>query len=241
MTRQKRFRDLALGVPICGFVGVNGAGKTLLAVESALSDMATGRPVYSTVQIRSEWGDSLPVLSLRQLLTLRDCTVLLDEVSVIFSARNTSSLPSEMVAFLQTLRHRQVTVRWTAPNWMRCDVLLRDVTQAVVSVVPMFRRREVGNPWPRSRVVGAGLLDTSTVARDKEPEKRLRTRFVRPHRLAAWGTYDTHADTPILGRHLQTGVCVDCGGTVQRERHSKARHDALGLPWFDESASVVFE
>lgn len=238
---SRRSIDLAAGVPIAGFVGVNGAGKTLLAVESAIADLRSGRPVYSTVQITSEFGESSPVLSLRQLLTLENCTVLLDDVAVIFSARSTSSLPPEMVAFLQTLRHQGVTVRWTAPNWMRCDVLLRDVTQAVVSVSPMLRRHEAGNPWPRPRLVGAGLLDTSTVARDREPEKRLRTRFVIPRRLLAWGAYDTRADTPILGRHLQTGVCVDCGGSVQRERHSKARHEALGLPWFDESQPVVFE
>lgn len=236
--RPPRF-DIADGVPICGFTGVNGAGKTTLAVESALRDMALGRTVYSTVQIHSPWGDSVPISSLRQLLELHDATVLLDEVSVIFSSRSSQSLPPEVVAFLQTLRHRRVTVRWTAPAWMRCDNLLREVTQAVVNVVPLLRRRSTGTPWPSPRVIMAGLLDTSAGKADATPDRVLRRRFLLPSRLNAWGTFDTHADTPLLGRHLQAGRCPDCGGSREIPKHSKARHDELGLPWYEEELHLA--
>lgn len=237
-------KDVAAGVPVCGFTGVNGAGKTTLAVQSALSDMAGGRTVYSTVQIdHPEYGRSEPIVSLRQLLEIEDATVLLDEVSVIFSSRSSQSLPAEVVAMLQTLRHRRLTVRWTAPAWMRCDNLLREVTQGVVNVVPLLRRRAgADTPWPAPRFVMAGLLDTSVGKADAMPEKVLRRRLIVPSRLAAWGTFDTYADTPLLGRHLQGGRCPDCGGAREVPKHSPARHAELGLPWYpDDHPRVVMD
>lgn len=240
--RLPRGSDIVAGVPIAGFVGVNGAGKTTLAVQSALHDMARGRDVYSTLPISSPWGDSKPIVSLRQLLHLRNATVLLDEVSVIFSSRSTQSLPADVVAFLQVLRHKELTLRWTAPAWMRCDNLLREVTQAVVNVVPVrlpFTRRSSVDPWPRPQFVLAGLLDTSTGAADAMPETALRRRFYRPLGLESIGTFDTHADTPLLGRHLQSGRCVDCGGTRTVPAHNRARHVELGLPWYDDETERV--
>jgi hypothetical protein len=227
-------KDLVAGVPIAGFVGVNGAGKTMLAAQSAIHDMALGRDVYSTLPITSPWGDTKPIVSLRQLLHLEDATLLFDEVSVIFSSRSSQSLPAEVVALLQTLRHRRLTVRWTAPAWMRCDNLLREVTQGVVNVMPLLRYNEKANPWPRPRLMLATLLDTSVGKTDAMPEKRLGWRLYRPRALDAFGAYDTHADTPLLGRHLQGGNCVDCGGSQERPKHTEARHAMLGLPWYPE-------
>lgn len=233
MTRPPKF-DITAGVPVVGFIGPNGAGKTTLAVEAVLVELAAGRTVYSTVQVRSEWGDTIPLVSLRQLLELRDCTVLLDEVSVIFSSRTTQSLPPEVVAFLQTLRHKKVKVIWTAPAWMRCDVLLRDVTQGIVRVVPLLKYHQPMNPWPAPRLILMGLLDTSTVGADDDPERVLRRRIVAPGFLRAWGTFDSHADTPIIGRRNVGGRCPDCGGSRDVPKHSKERHESLGLPWFED-------
>jgi len=224
-------KDIAAGVPICGFTGVNGAGKTTLAVSSAIADMAQGRTVYSTVPISSEFGESRPIRSLRELLTLKDATLLFDDVAVIFSSRSSQSLPAEIVALLQTLRHSGLTVRWTAPHWMRCDNLLREVTQGLVNVIPVSRKYD-GTPWPRPRLMMAGLLDTSVGKADATPTKVLRRKFYLPTKLPSWGAFDSHADTPLLGRHLQGGTCVDCGGTLERHKHSEERHRALGVPFY---------
>jgi hypothetical protein len=230
--------DIAAGVPICGFTGINGAGKTLLLVESAIADMISGRPVYSTVPI--EWIDpktgelyqSIPITSLRELLELRDVTIVLDEVSVIFSSRATATLPGEIVTLLQVLRHRGCTLRWSAPAWMRCDNLIREVTQAVVNVHPLAKKHD-GSPWPTPRLVMAGLMDTSHGKTDATPEKVLKRRMVNPRRLRAFGAYDTQADTPILGRRHRGGRCIDCGGTMDVPKHSQALHEHLGLPFYE--------
>lgn len=242
-------RDLFAGVGIVGVTGVNGAGKTTLAVQSAIIRMIDGQTVYSTVAIRyvDDSGrvyESLPLRSIRQLLELSNCTVLLDDVAVIFSARSTQSLPPEVVAFLDTCRHRKVSIIWTAPTWMRCDNLLRGVTQAVGNVIPVRAFSEAnGSPWPRPRLILAGLMDTSDGKIDAAPTKVLRRRVFRQKGLLSFGAYDTYADTPLLGRHLQSGVCVDCGGSQPREKHSAERHAAMGLPWFedDQRAFVVEE
>lgn len=230
MTRERRpLIDVAAGIPICGITGVNGAGKTTLAVESALVAMRAGRTVYSTVQITSPWGDSRPITGLRELLELRDAVLLFDEVATLFSSRSSQSLPPEFDVLLQTLRHKGLSVIWTAPAWMRADNRLREVTQALVSVSPLLRRHD-GTLWPRPRLLMVGTLDTSEGAVDSAPTRVLRRRFVVPSRLAAWGTFDTHADAPTLGRRVG-GKCPDCGGSRPLPKCDASRHSELGLPW----------
>ena len=229
-------RDILAGIPIAGVTGINGAGKTLWAVNHCIQVMKTGRVVYSTVQIKSPWGNSEPIVSLRQLLTLRDCTILLDDVAVIFPASSTS-LPPDVVTLLQTLRHVGCDVVWTAPAWMRCHNLLRDVTQGLLNVVPMMRRHDGDNPWPSPRWVRAGLLDTSSGKTDAEPTRVLRRVVAIPTRLDSWGAYDTRADTPMLGRHLHSSRCLDCHGAMDTPKHSPERHAHLGIPFYEDAAT----
>lgn len=230
--------DIAEGVPVTGFTGVNGAGKTTLAIESAIADMKRGREVYSTVAIASPYGDSHPVLSLRQLVELRGVTVLLDDIAVIFSSNHGGALPGEVVVFLQTLRHRDIKLLWTAPAWMRAHNLVRSVTQGLVNVVPLVRHRVAGTPWPSPYFIAAGLLDTGSGKEDSTPTRVLRRRLYRPSRLLAWGCYDTKADTPLLGHAAHSGRCVDCGGAVTVPKHSQERHAQLGLPWYADDLTA---
>lgn len=233
-----------MGVAICGFTGVNGAGKTLAAVACCIEKMRAGRTVYSTVPIdytdprTGKRYQSQPVQSLRQLLQLRDCTILFDEVAVIFSSRTSQSLPAEIVVLLQTLRHRRIDVIWTAPAWMACDNQLRRVTRGVVNVIPLLNRHDGVDPWGRPRVVMLGLMDTTQGKIDSVPDKVLRRRLMRPKGSRAWGAYDTHADSPLLGAHLVTGNCPDCGGSITRPKHSKALHESMGLPWYESDRDV---
>lgn len=217
------------GCPIVGFTGPNGAGKTLVAVSEAIEDMKRGRRVVSTVQITSEFGESEPLRTFPQLLALEDCTVLLDEVSVIFSSRGSLALPAEVEVWLQTLRHRNVTVRWTAPGWMRADTMLRGVTQVLVSCQPLGKKRSPGQFWPRPLVILAAAMDVYSIPQDATPEKILKRRVYIPQRLGGWGAYDTMADTPRVGQPRTGGHCPDCGGTRAAAKCSTDRHRELGL------------
>jgi len=224
-----RFRSLIEGAPVVGFTGANGAGKTLVAVSEACRVMAQGREVVSTVPIVSPWGNSSPLRSLRQLLDLRDVTVLIDEVSVVFSSRATGSLPPEVETFLQSMRHQGVTLYWTAPAWKRCDVVLRETTQVSVSVTPMMRYTRPGQFWPTPRLIAAGAMDCIGVGTDDAPVKVLRRRMYRPSRLPGWGAYDSEAEVARIGWPRQSGVCVDCGGRTKPVYCDAARHEDLGL------------
>lgn len=240
---RKRLRkvafDVAGGVPVCGITGINGAGKTTIAVNSVLCDLRDGRTVYSTVPVTSRWGDALPVLSLRQLCEVRDVTILLDDVAVIFGSNAAGSLPNEVDVFWQTLRHRRLRVIWTAPAWMRAHNRVRSVTQGLVSVSPLARYSVAGSPWPRPRLIMAGLLDTASGKEDSTPTRILRRRLYVPSRMAAWGAYDTEADTPLLGHASHQGKCTDCGGSITVPKHSAERHAELGLPWYEGDLSAA--
>jgi hypothetical protein len=227
------------GVPVLGVTGLNGVGKTLIGVDRAIADMASGRPVYSTVPIHSPYGDSIPITSLRQLLTLHDCTAFFDEAAAVFSSHGSQSLPSEVEILLQTLRHRNVTVIWTAPSWMRVDKRLRESTQAVITIMPLIKgsRKKL---WSTPRVVMAGMLDCSSGKVDEVPTKVLGRRLFIPRRVRAWGTYDTLADTPMIGGHRQGGPCPDCGGTRTSEKCSEERHGKLGLPWYADDLGELW-
>ncbi len=224
--------DPARGVPIAGFTGPNGAGKTALAVQSALSDMQRGRPVYSTVPIESAFGVSRPIPSLSALLDVEPgSTVLLDEVSSIFSSRTGSTLPPEFDTFIGTARHSKIALRWTSPAWMRAENRLREVTQGLVAVTPFLRRPDPeGSLWPRTVLAQVAVLDCVGVKTDADPEVVRRRRFVRLRSLAAWGAYDTHAPVASLINTALFGNCPDCGGSRTRPKCDGTRHHDLGLP-----------
>ncbi|QEO10009.1 hypothetical protein FLP23_08330 [Protaetiibacter larvae] len=226
------------GVPVVGVTGVNGCGKTLLAVSAAVAALRSGRPVFSTVPVldAATGRRSAPITSLGQLLRIRGSLILLDEVTTILPGGNAAPLPSEIRVMLGTLRHAGNTVIWTAPAWMRAHVELREVTQASAALFPMLSRRRADNPWPSPVFVGAALLDTRSGKTDEAPTRVLRRRVYLPRRLIGWGAYDTHADTPLLGRHLTGGRCPDCGGSRDTPKHTAERHAELGLPWYDDDA-----
>lgn len=218
------------GAPIVGFTGANGAGKTLIAVSEAIADMRRGRPVYSTVPITCEFGESIPLVSYSQLLDIRNATVLFDEVAAIFSSRDSMAMPSEVGLWLQALRHIGVTVRWTAPGWSRADVQLRLVTQVLVSVRGIGKKYTPGEFWPRPYAIMAAALDTASTKLDAVPETVLSRRIFIPSRLSGWGAYDTLADTPRLGNPPTGGNCPDCGGKRKPVYCTPELHSQLLLP-----------
>lgn len=232
-----------------GVTGLNGVGKTLIAVGIAIEFMLDGGVVYSTVQIdythpkTRKVYSSKPITSLGQLLNIRGCLVLLDEVATTFPSDNSQSLPQALHLFLQVMRHRHITVIWTGPTWKRAHIKLREATHAQLNVATLIKSLDRDNPWPRPVVIMAGLMDSAGVPVDADPTRVLRRRLYLPKTLASWGAYDTHADTPLIGFNGLTGTCPDCGGSMLRPKHDRARHDALGIPFYDEAhqPAPVFE
>lgn len=223
------------GVPVVGICGVNGAGKTLLVADIVADHLREGRKVYSTVEVITPHGRTIPILSLEQILRISNAVVVLDEVGATFPSGSSLTLPLELSIFLQIMRHRDLYVYWTAPSWASANILLRRATQGVINVSPLLRYTTGDSPWRTPRLILAGLMDCTDVKENEDPKRILRRRVYRPKKLAAWGCYDTHADTPVIGHYAVGGRCAGCGGMEPTPKHSRERHEALGIPYYDES------
>lgn len=227
-----RFRRIVENAPIVGFTGVNGAGKSLLMHSENVADLARGRRVYSTTPIRSPWGNSEPLRSLRQLLELENCIVSIDEVAAVFPSSGGGELPFEVNLFLQGMRHQGeqgVILRWAAPAWSRAAKQLREVTQVCVTVTPLMRYRVADDFWPKARLVMAGALDCTSVKLDDDPTKVIARRIYRTKALPGFGMYDHKATISRIGWPKAIDVCADCGGRTKTIYCTPERHDELGI------------
>jgi hypothetical protein len=125
--------------PIEAYVGPNGSGKTYGAVLfSVIPAWEAGRPVVSNLRLYPErLGFSAdlfePLESWRQIPHMRNRYLLLDEISSVLPSRQAAGVPPDLLRRMNQLRKADVRVGWTAPNWARCDILLREVTQAVTT------------------------------------------------------------------------------------------------------------
>jgi len=171
---------------IKAFVGANGAGKTTAALIEARKLAARENcDIWSNVG-----ADGVKVLSsYDQLSELRHCIVILDEILAIAGARESRSLPRKIQLWLTTLRHSDVVLFWTSPTFARADVLLREVTQAVLYVKPLTVTKSRARLW-RDTTLSLTLLRRSV---DGEPVPGLaRMRLIRTYRH--FGTFESHGD-----------------------------------------------
>lgn len=167
--------------PITGYIGANGAGKSLLAVNDALGYLRQGRPVLSTVRLVDPEGpaechddecDSAmhpmhgtahrlwrPLRTWADLLEAEGCHVILDEITGIASSRESQALPAEVADRMMQFRRCDVTVAWTAPSWARADLLLREVTQCAVLCRGLLRRAAAGQIWRASTLISSRMVD----------------------------------------------------------------------------------
>jgi len=205
---------------ITAYTGPNGAGKTLFAVDSLLQRRRrnAGREMWSTVEVKV--GDEVitkPITDWDQLMRVKDADVLLDEVATLASGRETMTLPPQVIAWMSSLRHRNVTVTWTSPAWMDADVKLRQVTQVCYLVRPVIRgKRKDGELWRPTLVASVRAFDTT--GRGGEPptsdDRSGSLRIIRVRGCKAFGTYDTYAEVTRLTEF--GSYCPKCGGVKRR-------------------------
>lgn len=241
--------------PIRAFVGPNGGGKTLAMMESlVLPSWKSGRAVVANMALRPErlGFDSalyVPLESWRQIPDLAGVTLCLDEISSVLPSRQAMSVPPQLIRVLNQLRKGDVQLGWTAPNWARCDVLLREVTQAVTVCRGSWPDRwereatteggRLGRPrkvddggQPRRADAGWGPnryfvwrtydameFDEFTYSAVKDVRPRRVLHYWRPRHEADLA-YDTLEAVNLLDHLDDVGLCVGCGGTRSRPRCS---------------------
>lgn len=229
------------GHSIGAYVGANGHGKTLGAlVYDVLPAAKAGLPILSTVALKLPTCRRLN--SWLDLWGFHDGLVFLDDVSAQLPSRQSQSVPAQLMMKLNTLRHDNVRVIWTAPAWGRADVALREVTQEVTTC-----RGLLPDPWERLSGSGSPLHPSGVVQRT-EANKKVRADGVwRSNRLFRFKTYDatdfdnftlhavkdvkpvrrswywrpwrpeqllydTMAPVNLLDHVDESGACVICGG-----------------------------
>ncbi len=172
-------RDL----PIVGYCGLNGQGKSMMAVRDTLLSLAMGRRVLSTVTILdAESGNPhpnfIPFKSWQQLNTdLRNSDGVWDEITGILDSRD-GALPKHVRRMIPQMRRENHPVRWTGISWDNTDVRLRQLTWAMVRCVghdPVPRQRTDGfadsiTMWRPNRTFVATTFDARTLAKSDAAE-----------------------------------------------------------------------
>jgi len=182
---------------IRAFVGANGGGKTLAMIQAlALPAWKAGRPVCANLALdptRLGYPSDLfiPLETWRQIPELEGCNLLLDEISSVLPSRQAMSVPPQLVRILNQLRKGDVQLGWTAPNWARCDVLLREVTQAVTVCKGSFPDRYHREPAVDiARAIKGKAARFPKAARDDDGHRQRYDAGWLPNRLFTFETYD---------------------------------------------------
>lgn len=230
---------------IRAYIGLNGAGKSLLAVHDLLPSIAEGRSILSTVRILDpHTGNAHPnyekLNDWEQLLNTKrkGYDILFDEVQGIANSRASAGLPIQCQTALHQLRRQDATLSWTSPSWSRADLLIREVTRAVTvcrGYFPGVRKHEDGSidirSWGDNRLFRAITYDAADMQNwTDNAETKLSGKqnnwFLRPA-MGPWGKpmlashfYDSLDTVDRIGEVLDAGTCAHCGGTRARKKCS---------------------
>jgi hypothetical protein len=234
-------------VPILACVGYNGMGKSAFAARIAMEHAQAGRTVLGTARL-VDWNNPRkcedagctwpshgepghlaahpmwrPLTDYRDLFTVRDAHVWLDEATGVADARGSQSMPSEVADFIPRLRAKNVTLCWTTIHWSFADVRLRRVTWAAVWAVGLMPQYQGSELWARNRLFYFRAYDAKNLPDDFDLSKRnakgqsegLRAMvrgWVWGPRWDAFRAYDTLDGVATLAGTDGTGMCLDCGG-----------------------------
>lgn len=132
-------------VPIMGYIGTSGHGKSASMVRDTLPSLAMGRPILSTVEILDAWTGNphplyIPFRSFQQLEQIRGADVLMDEITGIMDSHD-SAMPPEVRRRLPQMRRSGNFVRWSGIDWDNSNRRLRQMTQAVTICKGLFPDR----------------------------------------------------------------------------------------------------
>lgn len=235
--------DLRRFAPIAGFVGPNGGGKSYAMVQTSMPSLDAGRKVLSTVRLL-DWRDPrpcddrscdcdkdnpnrhraahphyVPWRTWQQLMEAEGCDVLADEITGVASSREYSALPAPVANLLVQLRRRDVCLRWTAPNWRRADVILRECTQMVTVCTGLYPQmnHDEDRMWVEQRLLkfvsyDAALMDDFSAGKTEDLPVWAREFVWRPKNNVSTA-YDTYDSVSVIGTVTEGGRCMSCGGT----------------------------
>lgn len=212
---------------ITAVTGLNGAGKTAYSVGLLRRWAAKGVDTYANIGVR---GARL-VENFDQLMALRNCVLLVDEITAVASSRQFASLTPEALLFFQTLRHSNIGLIWTAPTFDRCDLALRSLTLHWVHLMPLITTLPKGGIWRNTRVSFV-LFGKPVEGVDGAKMDAAFPGLYLPSRH--WQDYDTLANVDLFSRTNRfpnrcpnCGVGIDYGRLKAAESRDSASFSAI--------------
>lgn len=226
-------RNARRSYPIHAYVGPNGGGKTLAMVNDTLPTLRAGRRVLSTVRlIDPATGEDHPAYerfhSFDQLIDARDCDILMDEVIGVAGARESQKLDPRVQNVLVQLRRRNCVLRLTAPNWLRADKIIREVTQAVTECRGYYADRNLVRAgendavqlWAPKRLFNFRTFDVidfdEWTAGRREKVAPLASEWFVGRGSEAFRSYDTLDAVERVAGIGENSECEVCGGYRRR-------------------------
>lgn len=172
------------GVPIMGYNGLNGDGKTFCMVRDTLPDLAAGRRVLSTVALLDpHTGNPHPLyVPFRHWSQLDDWVngpILLDEVTGVMDSRE-SGMPRKVRKKIPQMRRANAPIRWTGIDWDNSDRRLRQITKAVTmckgylprgGIVRADGSVDAVEMWLPNRLFLFTTFDTSTMNQSQDGQQ----------------------------------------------------------------------
>lgn len=172
----------------------------------------------------------VPFTDWQQLLDAEHCDVLMDEVTGVASSRESQSMPAPVANKLVQLRRADVVVRWSAPNFKRADVIVRECSQAIVYATGFLAKtdRDSDRQWRNRRLFRWQLYDAADfedfTAGKREQLRPQVTDFHWGPTSPVFGAYDTFDAVTSIGSVTDSGRCYRCGGRRSAPRCSCPDH-----------------
>lgn len=200
--------------------GLNGAGKSAMAVSMLLEAQKKGFATASNVKV----SGAAHIRDYDHLMSLRHTLVLLDDVSAIASSRNYAALTPEAVLFFQTLRHHDISLIWTAPTFDRADVLLRSITREWTDVRVLWATKREGSLWKETKIAMTltGTPKTDALADGGYSIQNGWLGLFRPARVHQ--DYDSFADLDLFTPEKFPTRCRTCGAVLMYPRVQASDH-----------------
>lgn len=211
-------------MPIIGYVGLDGSGKTYHMTRVALRLMERGIDVFSLHHVEG----AFPFDDLREMLRMRRCHIFLDEVHQKMGSElhHTDVDPVFRHVVSQHRKYEQ-TIHWSAQSWWYVNPFLRRQTGFVWKHHAIFRDKDTG----RSKI---GLHRAIKIAGVDEELKRRRPQILAKRNLwitkKVHGKYDSYQALPLNKDVVSDDEIAAIQDPYEREKIKKLSTASKELP-----------
>jgi len=212
------------------FTGLPGAGKSLKLAATVVNILYRNQKYYEKTGIKRQLYTNLQMsqevqelfdgyivywTELKQLTPLRDCDVVIDEISTYFDARHWEHMSLEMRRWLEQHRKLGIEIYGTAQDFAQADKAFRRLTSDLLYLTKVIGSRDISPTKPHPKyiwgIVLVQTLDPTTYDEQKSKfnSKGAIPRFMFITRQRAT-IFDTRAEVKPSGTLPLSHVVFSC-------------------------------